>query len=148
MLFQLSDIQKGTKPWGTQKPRHLTDDDIIEFCESTLGFRCSLVLAAVAQFLFGESTMQEEDAAALTLFQKALKYGLTNWQSISCYEDGFADRVIAQRLCDAASANGFSGTFFHPALVSHRKPIEAVLKEYPSYFQSVLAGRVDRRKDK
>lgn len=148
MLFQLSDIQKGTKPWGTQKPRRLTDDDIIDFCENTLGFGCSLVLAAVAQFLFGESTMQEEDAAALTLFQKALKYGLPNWQSISCYEYGFADRVVAQRLCDVASDDGFSGTFFHPALDSHRKQIEAVLKEYPSYFQSVLAGRVDRRREK
>ena len=141
-LFAHSSAEKGSKPWGAEKRRRLTEDDVVEFCESTLGFECSLVLAAVAQFLFGENGTNDERSAALTLFQKALKYGLPDWPSISCYEQGFADRVVAQRLCNSAREDGFSGEYFAPALVSHRDRIEEVLAGYPSYFESVLVGRV------
>lgn len=141
-LFQHSSTENGTKPWGETQRRHLTDDDIVDFCESTLGFESSLILAAVAQFLFGNSGIQDEKSAALTLFQKALKYGLPDWQTISCYEHGFADRVLAQRLSDVTRTAGFSGTFFAPAIDSHRAPIEEALRDYPTYFESVLAGRV------
>jgi hypothetical protein len=139
-IFELSRDQEGTKPWGPKLRRHLTEDDILDFCESTLGFECSLVLAAVAQFLFGESGVHGDEAAALTLFQKALKYGLPDWASISCYEHGFADRVVAQRLCCAVRDGGFAGKSFSLALEPHRERIEAALEDYPSYFTAVLAG--------
>lgn len=141
MLFEQSIAEEGTKPWGTKQRRRLTEDDIVDFCESTLGFESSLILASVAQFLFGENNVHEGDMAALTLFQKSLKYGLPDWLSISCYEYGFADRVVAQRLCDAARDEGFSGKFFALGLNSHRERIEAALKHYPSYFESVLVSR-------
>jgi hypothetical protein len=143
-LFTHSNAEDGSKPWGTERRRRLTDDDIVDFCESTLGFECSLVLAAVAQFLFGESGASDEGSAALTLFQKSLKYGLPDWPSISSCELGFSDRVLAQRLCDAVRAEGFEGNFFALALESHRNQIELVLADYPSYFESVLAGRGSR----
>lgn len=139
-LFEHTSAEKGTKPWGAKQRRRLTEDDIVAFCESTLGFECSLALAAVAQFLFGENGIQEEGAAALILFQKSLKYGLPDWPSISCYEHGFADRVVAQHLCDVVRAEGFSGNYFSSALESHRARIEAALKDYPSYFDSVFRG--------
>lgn len=138
-LFEYSRVEEGTKSWGESR-RRVTEDDIISFCENTLGYECSLILAAVAEFLFGENGINEGGAEALALFQKALKYGLPDWLSISCYERGFADRVIAQHLCDAAKAGGFSGKYFVKGLVPHRKRIEAVLKDYPSYFETVLAG--------
>jgi hypothetical protein len=145
-LFAHSSAEEGSKPWGAEKRRRLTDDDIVDFCESTLGFECSLVLAAVAQFLFGANGANDESSAALTLFQKSLKYGLPDWPSISCYELGFSDRVLAQRLCDVVRADGFAGNFFALALGSHRDQIELVLAEYPSYFESVLAGRGNRER--
>src|SRR5690606_19743955 len=67
MLFAHSAAEGGSKPWGAARRRNLTDDDVVDFCESTLGFECSLVLAAVAQFLFGESSVTDEDSAALSL---------------------------------------------------------------------------------
>ena len=145
-LFAHSSAEEGSKPWGAEQRRRVTDDEIVDFCESRLGFECSLVLAAVAQFLFGENSVSDEGAAALTLFQKSLKYGLPDWPSISCYEHGFSDRVLAQRLCDAARAEGFTGQFFAPALEAHRDRIEVVLADYPSYFESVLAGRGSRER--
>lgn len=140
-LFAHSEAEKGSKPWGAQKRRRLTDDEIVDFCESTLGFECSLVLAAVAQFLFAERGISDDGSAALTLFQKSLKYGLPDWPSISSYELGFSDRVLAQRLRDVTQADGFEGEFFASALESHQDQIEGLLADYPSYFESVLAGR-------
>ena len=140
-LFALSLAEEGSKPWG-EKRRNLTEDDLVDFCENTLGFECSLVVAAVVQFLFGLSGLNDENSAALTLFQKAFKYGLPDWPSISCYEYGFSDRVLAQRLCDAVRSEGFSDNGFAQAIDSHRERIEASLKDFPSYFESVLAGRV------
>lgn len=141
-LFAHSANEKGSKSWGAKKRRRLTDDNIVDFCENTLGFECSLVVAAVAQFLFMEGGVTDEHSAALNLFQKSLRYGLPDWLSISSYELGFSDRVLAQRLCDAIRADGFEGQFFAPALGPHRDRIEAVLADYPSYFESVLAGRL------
>ncbi len=139
-LFEHSKSERGNKPWGKMKPRPLTEDDIVEFCEKTLGFECSLILSAVAQFLFGENGNQD-GAAALSLFQKALKYGLPDGQSISCYEHGFADRIVSQRVCAAVRDDGFSEKVFAPALKSHRGRIEATLNDYPRYFESVLVSR-------
>jgi POLQ-like helicase len=142
-LFVHSNAEEGSKPWGAKR-RRLTEDDIVDFCESTLGFECSLVVAAVVQFLFGEAGINDERSAALTLFQKAFKYGLPDCPSITCYEYGFSDRVIAQRLCDSVRSEGFTDLVFAKAIDSHREIIEELLKDYPSYFESVLAGRVTK----
>jgi POLQ-like helicase len=136
-LFAHSGAEKGRKPWGAEQQRVLTDDDIVDFCESTLGFQCSLALAAVAQFLFGESGSSGDGSAALTLFQKSLKYGLADWLSISCYESGFADRVLAQRLAETVRANGFTGKYFSLALTQHPDAVKRVLADYPTYFETV-----------
>ncbi|TKR56021.1 DEAD/DEAH box helicase [Allopusillimonas ginsengisoli] len=144
-LFAHARANEASKPWGAEKRRRLTDDEIVDFCENTLGFECSLLLAAVAQFLFGENSLNDDNSAALTIFQKALKYGLPDWLSISCYEQGFSDRVLAQHLCGAVRADGFLDNFFASAFASHQDRIEAVLTEYPSYFESVLASRGSRK---
>lgn len=138
-LVMRSDANQGTKPWG-KKRRRLTDADVIDFLESTLGFDCSLVLAAVAQLLFGERGLGDEDAAALTLFQKSLKYGLPDWLSISCVERGFADRVIARGLRDSLIQAGYEGVYFGPALKSHTSTITEFLKTYPTYFDAVFGS--------
>lgn len=140
LLCTHSSGETGSKPWGKNR-RQLTEADIVDFCDSTLGFECALVLAAVAQFLFGEDGIHDDSAVALTTFQKALKYGLPDSLSISCYEYGFTDRVVAQHLCGVVLADGFSGESFDAALESHREPIEAALKDYPLYFETVMAAR-------
>lgn len=138
-LVSLANNRNGTKPWGKNR-RRLTDADVIDFLESTLGFDCSLVLAAVAQSLFGERGLDSEDAAALRLFQKALKYGMPDWLSISCVERGFADRVIALGLRDLLIQAGYEETYLGPALKPHREIISAFLKGYPTYFEAVLGS--------
>lgn len=129
-----------TKPWGEEQRRRLTDDDIVGFFEHTISFDCSLIVAAVSQFLFGDEALDLEEAQPLQLLQKSLKYGLPNRMIISCHEAGFADRVLAQQLCERLREAGYAGETFSSAIDEHRDIIEAVLSEYPSYFSSVLAG--------
>lgn len=136
-LVTLAEERKGTKPWG-QTRRRLTEADVIDFLESTLGFDSSLVLAAVAQLLFGECGLGDDDAAVLTLFQKSLKYGLPDWLSISCVERGFADRVVALGLRDVLIQAGYEGVYIGQALKSYGDTIAAFLKSYPTYFEAVL----------
>ncbi len=135
-LVALAETRNGTKPWG-KKRRRLTDADVIDFLESSLGFDCSLVLAAVVQSLFGERGLGD-DAAALTLFQKSLQYGLPDWLSISCVERGFADRIVALGLRDNLIQVGYGGVYLGPALKAHSDTIAAFLKTYPTYFEAVL----------
>jgi len=139
-LYAHAHKSKGTKPWGENKRRRLTEDDIIDFCESTLSFDCSLVLAAVAQFLFNAEGQQSDEAAVLNLFQKSIKYGLPDRLSISAYELGFADRVLAQHLRDVVQQAGYTGTSFALAIANYWDDISIALTDYPSYFESVLMG--------
>lgn len=138
VLLNITKSQNGSKPWGARKRRKLTDDDIFAFCEHMLGFECSLILATIAQFLFGEESYTNNDSIDLSLFQKSLKYGLPDLLSISCYERGFADRYLAQQLSNTVLGDGFSGESFSKAINIHRRTIKTVLKDYPSYFESVL----------
>jgi POLQ-like helicase len=138
-LIALSGMRKATKPWGDSKRRRLSDADVMDFLEGTLGFDCALVLAAVAQSLSAASST-EGGSASLALFQKSLKYGLPDWLSISCVERGFADRVVALDLRDKLVQAGYSDDYFGRALVSHRQTIEDVLSTYPAYFESVISS--------
>lgn len=138
-LIEFAKSQKGTKPWGESKRRQLVDADIIDFCENTLGFDCSLALAAASQFLFGDE-QADELSKRFMLFQKSLKYGLPDWLSISCFERGFADRVIALMLRDELLSVGYTSPFISSAVIPHRESFSRVLREYPTYFESVLDG--------
>ncbi|MBV8660419.1 MAG: hypothetical protein JO142_21580 [Burkholderiales bacterium] len=135
-LFDLSTIfHLGTKPRG-QSRIPVGDADILGFCEGTLGYDCPLVVAAVTQFLFADQG--DEAAQPILLFHKSLKYGLPDPLSISCYEAGFADRVVAQNMCAAVRECGYTLPFLGPALSEHRDVIARILSGYPSYFESLL----------
>ena len=83
--------------------------------------------------------MQSDNAAApLLLFHKALKYGIPDVLAISCYESGFADRILAQVLRDSLLDDGYTGHMFIQAIEPHREKLAATLSDYPSYFESVL----------
>ncbi|MGX8883270.1 DEAD/DEAH box helicase [Methylovorus sp. SPW-M1] len=134
---------EGTRAWGDNR-RRLTGIDIVEFCESILGFQCSLIVAAVSQFLFGENFVKDLRAGPLLLFQKSLKYGLPDQLSISAYELGFADRVVAQTLAAVVRNNGFTEPHFAPALNAQTDQIRLTLQQFPSYYESVLESLVNR----
>lgn len=137
-LFTHATIASGTKPWGNKRAK-LKKDDIIEFCEGTLGYECNLIAGAVTQFLFGNSPESESDTLSFLLFQKALKYGIPDVTAISCYESGFADRMLAQALRDTVMNDGYTDLLFSPAIAQHRERLKSTLTDFPSYFESVMS---------
>ncbi|HUB90664.1 MAG TPA: hypothetical protein VMA74_13145 [Dyella sp.] len=137
-IFTLSRSMEGSKPWGSERRRKLSEDDIVDFCESTLGFDCALVLAAVAQFLLGDRFLANETTSSIALFQKSLKYGLPDRLTVSCYEFGFSDRVVVQSLCREVRIDGFEGDSFPIAATIHLDRVRQALVSYPSYFESLL----------
>lgn len=141
-LIDMAKQQNGTKPWGDGDKRHsLNETDILEFLERCIGFECPLILAAVGQFLYGETEgLANPNAKALYLFQKSLKYGLHGQLAISAYESGFADRSVAQDIESALQREGYQYAFFDSALVNHdyKKMVADVLEAYPTYFRTVL----------
>ncbi|MBE7498697.1 MAG: DEAD/DEAH box helicase [Verrucomicrobiaceae bacterium] len=137
-LISLIGEKSATKPYGPNRRRKVAEDDVIKFCESVLGFDCSLILAAAIQF-FRDGNNNDEVASSLLTFQKALKYGLPDPLSISCFEYGFADRVLCQKMANALHNAGFERSNFSSAVTAHREIIDATLRAYPSYFRELLS---------
>jgi superfamily II DNA/RNA helicase len=136
-LEQFANESGATKPYGKSRQK-LSTSDIIKFCENKIAYDVSLVVAAIAQFLFGGVAATDAAALHLSKFQKSLKYGLPNWLAISAHEHGLADRMVAQALEIHLRADGYLDEYFNGALVSHRATIEKVLLPFPSYFGVVL----------
>lgn len=137
ILLEHIRIQKATKPYGDRR-RKLTDDDVLEFLESTLGFRGALVVMAVGQSLFGGAGNDSEEAKSFNLFQKSLKYGLPDSLTISAFECGFSDREVALKVSAALLADGYPFSHIGAALRESKPVIANVLKDLPSYFEEVL----------
>lgn len=129
-------LMGGTRPWG-EGTRKLTELDIMEFLEKQLCFECSLIVSAVSQFLFGSNLVSEE-ATVLQFFQKSLKYGLKDRLSISIFDAGLADRVIASDVAEALRSSGYSEQYASNAFKTHRSVIATSIAQYPSYFKSAL----------
>lgn len=137
-LIDMATDAGASKPWGENRRRKLTEADVLQFLEDCLGFDCPLVAAAVGQFLFGATGLNDEEAEALNEFQKSLAYGLPSKLAVSTYESGLADRHIAQNIAIDISLAGYEGSYFRAALTDHRKVVANALSAYPSYFGAVL----------
>lgn len=129
-------LMGGTRPWG-EGTRKLTELDIMEFLEKHLCFECSLIVSAVSQFLFGNNLTSEE-ASVLQFFQKSLKYGLADRLSISIFDAGLADRVIAIDVAEALRSSGYSEQFASHAFETHRDVIASSISLYPAYFKNIF----------
>lgn len=135
-IINSAQLMGGARPWG-KGTRKLSELDIMEFLEKQLCFECSLIMSAVSQFLFGSNLVSEE-AIVLQFFQKSLKHGIKDRLSISIFDAGFADRVIATDVAEALRSSGYSEQYVSNALKTHRPVIAASIAQYPAYFNNVL----------
>ncbi|RZK17528.1 MAG: hypothetical protein EOO43_13415 [Flavobacterium sp.] len=124
--------------WGVSQ-RQLDQEFIIDIADGAFGYNSTLIVAAVVEVLKIHSDDIEDDFFKLMdLLQKQLKYGLPNALTISLYEIGFSDRVIAIEL-----ANAFPlFPVYKPELIReikrNREQVGKILDRFPSYFTSVL----------
>lgn len=119
-------------------------DSVVELCEQTFGFEFALALSAVRS-AFEAVSLSEEDAEEFSrhsdLLQKRLKYGLPSQDSISYFEAGFAERVVAQKLADEVFWEVAKSASEARILVKqYADDVGTLVKQFPSYFQSVFDG--------
>jgi len=122
--------------WGYQR-RKFKIDHMVDICESGLSYEGSLVVTALIEFL--EFELQGDDGGLkkkLQLFQKRIKYGLSNNTSIIIYELGLADRVIAQKLALILGNCQTKNEVIH-ALKLNKNGCISVLEKYPKYFSNI-----------
>ena len=117
-------------------------DAVVDLCEQTFGFQFALVLSAVRS-AFEAVSLTEEDAVQFArhtdLLQKRLKYGLPSQDSISYFEAGFAERVVAQKIADSVFWEVASSPSEARALIrQYADEVGAMVKAFPSYFESVF----------
>jgi len=122
---------------GHQK-RKVTVEHIINICHSTYSFGITLIIGAVSEIIkLLESREYDDLLDKLNLVQKMIKYGLPNKLSISFYELGFADRVIAIELASKFDYFSYFKNELKNNLKINKSKIEDFLSEYPSYFMEV-----------
>jgi POLQ-like helicase len=135
-ILGFAKVMGGTRPWG-EGTRKLAELDVMEFLEKQLCFDCSLIVAAVSQFLFG-SNLASDEAANLQHFQKSLKYGIPDKLAVSIFDAGIADRVIAMEVAIALRQAGYSESYSANAFKTHQDVIGATIAPYPAYFNALF----------
>ena len=118
-------VQIQVRKKAGKRKQKVSDDDILHFLENTLGFDCTLILAALAQFLFTPEEIMGDKGAPLASFQKSLKNGLPDTLSLSIYGAGLQTASF-QVIRDALRKNGYQGQSFEEARETHLSAIEQV----------------------
>ena len=144
ILLQELNVLDASYPYGKYK-KSFDLDLVVDLCEQTFGFEFSLLLASVKESFVARAT--EELGKSLTghlnLLQKRLKYGLPDQDSISYYEAGFSERVIAQALSEGMiweSARSRNGA--RKLIRQYPNDIEVILRDFPSHFTDVFRSTV------
>jgi POLQ-like helicase len=117
---------------GTQKST-LNIEHIIDLCQNCLSYEGSLAIGALSSiysFINPESTSNLEQ---LKFFQKRIQYGLPNICSVTIYELGLSDRVIAIELSQAIG-NELNRAQVIQEFKDKRELLTVILKKYPSFF--------------
>ncbi|AWK85825.1 hypothetical protein DEW08_02285 [Azospirillum thermophilum] len=119
--------------WG-KGFRKVTIDQVVEIFEGGIAFDGMLIVNAVAEFL------GEEDPSYTIVkgLQKRIKYGLSDDSSISLYEMGFSDRLVAQELSVVTSPHHRRLDVID-VLREKKDQASEILQRYPSYYSGVLA---------
>ncbi len=124
---------------GRQK---FTLDAVIDLCEDTFGYEFPLVVSAVRSAFEARSSTEDfaEFAFHADLLQKRLKYGLPTQDTISYFEAGFSDRVIAQKVAREVFFDIANSPAEARALIKeYADQVGDMLKAFPSYFESVFS---------
>lgn len=144
-------IEKSLKDWMDGKPyftiynylkaekvggKFMTMEHTVSLCDSCFSFDGSMLVGAVAQLLeLDRFEENEEIINKLKSYQKSMKYGLPNDNSIAFFELGFSDRQIAQLMAVLYAPKGKpTKSRCMAQLKEYRAPIVDLLKSYPGYF--------------
>lgn len=124
--------------WGSRR-REFKIDHIVEVCEGVLAYDGALLVSALCEFVEALNREGTGDLIRrLQLFQKRLKYGLPTETTITLYELGFSDRVIAQDLADSLNLSATKKNEVIRILKQNRETAIVVIEKYPAYFKKIM----------
>lgn len=120
---------------------YITMEKTVNLCDGCFSFDGAILVGAVTQLLELEEIEDAENIITrLQYFQKSMKYGLPNEQSIIFYELGFSDRQIAQQMGALFAPNGETSKGRLIRRIKHDSEIvDDFLGDYPSYFSQKLS---------
>nr|WP_236790989.1 DEAD/DEAH box helicase [Aliivibrio fischeri] len=122
---------------GSQR-RILKIENIIDICDSGLGYDAMLIIGACADLLenlFGNPPITE----SVRKLQASLRIGLSDSLATELHAIGLADRVVALKVAENLNSSGNAFKEFGRKLVmTHRQAIEQSLSNYPSVFYNAL----------
>lgn len=125
---------------GSQQ-RRLKLENIIDICDSALGYDVMLIVGACADIiesLFGKQLL----ADSVRELQLALRIGLSNNIAKELYAIGLADRAVALAVADRIAKSEKEVSEHGKKLaMTHRDVIEPELHKFPSVFFNSLYGR-------
>lgn len=134
--------RNGFKYRAGSQLRNLKIENIIDICDSSLGYDVMLVVGACADFLenmFGNPPITE----TMRQLQMSLRIGLADGLSLSLYALGLADRAVASGIAKVLKKSGVDlNEYSKKMVITHRKIIEPELTKYPSVFFESLYGRI------
>lgn len=137
-IFDFINHMNARYRWGSGWKK-IDEDTVLKFLEQTLAFEINLIIAAIAFFLCPEGLLEDH---YIFDFQKVIKYGLPDNESILVYELGFSDRTIAQEIVDFIENDNLrfpvEFVFKMSSFRTYKKILERYFDKYPSYFQNVL----------
>lgn len=139
-LLGLLAVQKAFLRAGSQQ-RAVKQETVIDIADGALGYDSTLIVAAIAEILrLGSDEKYEDLIAMLDLLQKRLKYGLPSALAIAFYEQGFADRILAQELSVRFATFPTLRFRLTAEIKANAAAIGIVLSKYPAYFEYVLGS--------
>lgn len=114
-----------------------TEEHMVEFGESALGYDGALAVGAVAELVASMLPNETTLVARLRSLQQKVKHGLPSQTAIVMHELGFADRVIAQALAKLLGKCS-SKRVGRQRLLEQQRPVRSLLAQYPNYYMCVL----------
>lgn len=137
--FSIYNYLKGEKVSG----KFVTMEQTVTLCDSCFSFDGSMLIGAVAQLLELELEQfdgSEETINKLKFYQKSVKYGLPDENSIAFYELGFSDRQIAPLIALIYAPGGKpTKTKCIAQLKEYHVSVQDLLSNYPGYFTDRLS---------
>jgi hypothetical protein len=142
ILKNLKEID--TKIKAGSQIRNLNQEHIVDICQNSFSYSITLIIGAISEIikLVNDVTNQVllDD---LKVLQKMIKYGLPDPLSITFYEIGFSDRVLALELSVTFNEFSYFKSNLKEDIRSSKNAVLSVLSKYPSYYESVLNNIVE-----
>ncbi len=133
-------VQNGFKFRANTQQRRLKMENIIEICDSCLGYDAMLLVGACADLL--ESIYAIPDTSdSFRRLQASLRVGLDDELEKWLYSKGLADRIIARDIGNVIrSAEQPIESFDTSVFEKFRDRISERLNHYPSVFHDAVYG--------